>query len=75
MSKTPKTDAVIAADTGDSGLIAELAKLSHSLEEKNADLREALEKAKEFVKSWGEIVDTQYHLWNECMEAINKVLK
>lgn len=49
--------------------------MSKTLEEENADLREALEKAKEFVQSWGEIVDTQYHLWNECMTAINKALK
>lgn len=73
--KTPRTDAIIASDTGDSGFIAELAKLSRSLEEENADLKEALEKAKEFVQSWGEIVDTQYSLWNECIAAINKALK
>ena len=72
--KTPRTDAVIANDKGDSGLIAELAKLSRSLEEENADLKEALEKAKEFVQSWGEIIDTHYSLWNQCMTKIQKAL-
>lgn len=74
VSKTPRTDAVIANDKGDSGFIAELAKLSRSLEEENADLKEALEKAKEFVQSWGELVDTQYSLWNQCMTKIQKAL-
>lgn len=32
MSDTPRTDAVIAADTGDSGLIHELAQLARELE-------------------------------------------
>lgn len=74
VSKTPRTDAVIANDKGDSGFIAELAKLSRSLEEENADLKEALEKAKEFVQSWGEIIDTHYSLRNQCMTKIQKAL-
>jgi hypothetical protein len=42
--------------------------------EENARLREALEKSKEFVQSWGELIDTQYPLWNECMTTIQKAL-
>ena len=72
--KTPRTDAIIAADTGDSGFIAELTKLSCSLEEENADLKEALEKAKEFVQSWGKLVDAHYSLQNQCMTKIQKAL-
>lgn len=49
---------------------AEIAKLR----EENARLREALEKSKEFVQSWGELIDTQYPLWNECMTTIQKAL-
>lgn len=66
--------AIIAADTGDSGFIAELTKLSCSLEEENADLKEALEKAKEFVQSWGELVDAHYSLQNQCMTKFQKTL-
>lgn len=42
--------------------------------DENAKLREALEKSKEFVQSWGELIDTQYPLWNECMTTIQKAL-
>lgn len=42
--------------------------------EENARLREALEKSKEFVQSWGELIDAQYPLWNECMATIQKAL-
>lgn len=42
--------------------------------EENARLREALGKSKEFVQSWGELIDTQYPLWNECMTTIQKAL-
>ena len=47
MSQTPKTDAVITADKGDSGFIMELAKLSRSLEEENIKLRKALADCRE----------------------------
>lgn len=52
-------------------------KMEHQLfeaREENARLREALEKSKEFVQSWGELIDTQYPLWNECMTTIQKAL-
>jgi hypothetical protein len=41
VSETPRTDAVIARDTGDSGLIAELAREARSMER---ELREAQER-------------------------------
>ena len=43
MTPTPRTDAILADDTGDSSLIRNLATLAHQLERENAELLEALE--------------------------------
>ena len=58
-------------------IIAKGIEMEHQLaeaREENEKLREALEKSKEFVQSWGELIDTQYPLWNECMTTIQKAL-
>lgn len=78
---TPETDFEESAQTQRFGGYMVKAAFARRLErerdearEENAKLREALEKSKEFVQSWGELIDTQYPLWNECMTTIQKAL-
>ncbi len=74
-SDTPETDAIVKGEWQQyEKKCRNLERQRNEAREENARLREALEKSKEFVQSWGELIDTQYPLWNECMTTIQKAL-
>jgi hypothetical protein len=58
VSDTPRTDAVIARDTGDSGLIAELAREARSIERKLNAANERIKRLEEAGDYCAELLDT-----------------
>lgn len=61
MSETPETDAVISADTGDSGFIRNLVQLARRLERERDEARSVRDEA---LKEW-----------DESMEVLDKALE